>query len=72
VTRKDSLRKLTQEHCDNLRTTRLEEYKKKLDKEKELFQKEKAEILAWIAEQERACGVVPSSDLSSADINSSR
>ncbi|KAF4529522.1 hypothetical protein B566_EDAN015180 [Ephemera danica] len=55
ITRKDSLRKLTQEHCDDIQTTRLAEYKARLDAEKEKFQQEKAELLAWIAEEEKAC-----------------
>ncbi|XP_066586086.1 small ribosomal subunit protein uS15m [Prorops nasuta] len=58
-TRKDSLRKLVKEHCDNLINSKLNAYKEELKCQQEMFYKEKAEKLAFIRAEEIACGVTP-------------
>ena len=58
ITRKESLTKLTQEHCDNIRDSRIAVYRKELEAEKVKFAEEKKRLQVWIAEEERACGVV--------------
>nr|CAG4648754.1 EOG090X09BQ [Polyphemus pediculus] len=52
ITRKTSLVKLTEVHCNNIRNERLEAYKKQLQEEKVKFEKEKQETLDWIKEEE--------------------
>lgn len=54
VTRKESLRKLTKIHCDNVRNEKLEKYKKHLQEQQPVFLKEKIRTLEYIRdEQER-------------------
>nr|CAG4634912.1 EOG090X09BQ [Alona affinis] len=53
VTRKGALRKLTAYYCDKVRKDRLEEYRLELEKEKEVFSKEKEEVLKWIEQEEQ-------------------
>lgn len=53
VTRKDSLRKLTQKYCDNIRDERLNEYKLKLQAEQPAFLEEKIQTLEYIREEQR-------------------
>ncbi|KAL6442041.1 hypothetical protein ACFW04_002403 [Cataglyphis niger] len=60
ITRKDSLRRLTEKHCDKLVQDKLNIYKKKLKVLQKQFYIEKAEKLAFIREEELACGLEPS------------
>lgn len=60
VTRKDSLRKLTREHCHNIRKERIDELRKIFEEQKPIFLQEKVEKLSWIRQQELECGVEPS------------
>lgn len=60
VWRKDSLRKLTDKHCDKIVQEKLDAYKKELVSQQKEFFKEKAEKLAFVREQELFCGVTPS------------
>ncbi|OAD61620.1 28S ribosomal protein S15, mitochondrial, partial [Eufriesea mexicana] len=60
VSRKDSLRKLTNEYCSNVIKQKLNEYRDELRKEQELFYAEKAEKLALILKQEKEYGLTPS------------
>ncbi|KYN14592.1 28S ribosomal protein S15, mitochondrial [Trachymyrmex cornetzi] len=60
ITRKDSLRRLTQKHCNELVQEKLDIYKKELKKLQKDFYIEKAEKLAFIREEEIACGLQPS------------
>ncbi|XP_011314420.1 28S ribosomal protein S15, mitochondrial [Fopius arisanus] len=58
-TRKDSLRKLTSAHCDEIRQKKLEAYRAELEAQQIIFFKEKAEKLAFIRAEEIACGIEP-------------
>lgn len=60
ITRKDSLRRLTEKHCDKLVHEKLNTYKKELKELQKEFYIEKAEKLAFIREEELACGLQPS------------
>ncbi|XP_049941582.1 28S ribosomal protein S15, mitochondrial [Schistocerca serialis cubense] len=60
VTRKDSLRKLTAQHCTHIRRQRLYELRRSFEEQKPIFLQEKAEKLSWIRQQELECGVEPS------------
>lgn len=60
ITRKDSLRRLTEKHCDKLVQEKLHVYKTELKKLQKDFYIEKAEKLAFIREEELACGLQPS------------
>lgn len=60
ITRKDSLRRLTEKHCDKLVQDKLNVYKKELKFLQKQFYIEKAERLAFIREEELACGLQPS------------
>ncbi|XP_018315855.1 28S ribosomal protein S15, mitochondrial [Mycetomoellerius zeteki] len=60
ITRKDSLRRLTEKHCNELVQEKLDIYKKELKKLQKDFYMEKAEKLAFIREEEIACGLQPS------------
>ncbi|XP_065348004.1 small ribosomal subunit protein uS15m [Cloeon dipterum] len=55
ITRKNSLRMLTEEYCDKVKNDRLEALKKKMQVEKEKFEIEKKQILEWIEKEEAAC-----------------
>lgn len=57
ITRKDSLRRLTEKHCDKLVQEKLDAYKKELKELQKDFYTEKAEKLAFIREEELACGL---------------
>lgn len=57
ITKKDSLIKLTQIYCDNIRKQQLDDYKKELEKEKVLFDEEKKQTLKWIEEEEKVLGL---------------
>ncbi|KAG5310676.1 RT15 protein, partial [Acromyrmex insinuator] len=60
ITRKDSLRRLTEKYCNELVQEKLDIYKKELKKLQKDFYIEKAEKLAFIREEEIACGLQPS------------
>ncbi|XP_011059863.1 PREDICTED: 28S ribosomal protein S15, mitochondrial, partial [Acromyrmex echinatior] len=60
ITRKDSLRRLTEKYCNELVQEKLDIYKKELEKLQKDFYIEKAEKLAFIREEEIACGLQPS------------
>ncbi|KAJ9579932.1 hypothetical protein L9F63_004405 [Diploptera punctata] len=59
ITRKDSLRKLTDKHCEDVKKERLAAYKASLDAQKIDFLREKIEKLQWIRKEEEECGVEP-------------
>ncbi|PSN34888.1 28S ribosomal protein S15 [Blattella germanica] len=67
ITRKDSLRKLTDKHCEDLKTQRLAAYKASLEAQKIDFLREKIQKLQWIRKEEEECGVEPT--VSEADID---
>ncbi|XP_076638587.1 28S ribosomal protein S15, mitochondrial [Colletes latitarsis] len=60
VSRKESMRRLTQEHCDNIIQTKLNAYRDELNKQKKDFYLKKAEKLAFILKEEKECGLEPS------------
>ncbi|XP_071578036.1 small ribosomal subunit protein uS15m [Temnothorax nylanderi] len=60
ITRKDSLRRLTEKHCDKLVQGKLDTYKRELKELQKDFYTEKAEKLAFIRKEELACGLQPS------------
>lgn len=57
ITKKDSVLKLTQIYCDNIRKKHLEDYKLELEKEKIVFDQEKKDIQRWIEEEEKVLGL---------------
>lgn len=57
VERKKSLRRLTSQWCEKVRTEKLAEYRNKLNSEKDEFLKEKLESLKWIKKEEIECGI---------------
>lgn len=59
VSRKDSIRRLTQVYCDNIVQKKLDAYRMELREEQKIFYAEKAEKLAYILETEKECGVTP-------------
>ncbi|KOC69202.1 28S ribosomal protein S15, mitochondrial [Habropoda laboriosa] len=59
VSRKDSLRKVTQNYCDNIIEKKLNEYKTELKEQQKLFYLEKAEKLEFILKEEEECGMTP-------------
>lgn len=60
MTRKDSLRRLTEEYCKKVKTQSIEAYKKTLNAQKLDFLQNKIEKLKWIRNEEIECGVEPS------------
>jgi small subunit ribosomal protein S15 len=66
ITRKDSLRKLTDKHCAEVRQQRLDAYRASLEAQQVDFLREKAQKLQWIRNEEQECGVEPT--VSEADI----
>jgi len=60
ITRKDSLRRLTEKHCSKLVQEKLDVYKRELKELQKYFYVEKVEKLAFIREEELACGLQPS------------
>ncbi|XP_018340512.1 PREDICTED: 28S ribosomal protein S15, mitochondrial [Trachymyrmex septentrionalis] len=60
ITRKDSLRRLTEKHCNELVQEKLDIYKEELKKLQKDFYIEKAKKLAFIREEEITCGLQPS------------
>lgn len=59
VTRKDSMRKLTKKHCDELIQEKINAYKAELAEKKKIFLNSKVERLEFIRAEEIACGVEP-------------
>jgi len=59
ITRKDSLRRLTQNHCNKLIQDKLNAYKKELKELQKDFYIEKTEKLIFIREEELTCGLKP-------------
>lgn len=57
VTRKDSLRKLTDKYCDEVKSQKLEEYKLKLQTEQPSFLKEKIRCLEYIRNEQKDAGL---------------
>lgn len=70
VERKKSLRRLTSQWCDEVKSKKLAEYRNELDNEKEIFLKHKLETLEWAKKEEVECGVEPT--VTDADIESAR
>ncbi|XP_018401951.1 PREDICTED: 28S ribosomal protein S15, mitochondrial [Cyphomyrmex costatus] len=60
ITRKDSLRRLTEKRCNELVQEKLDIYKRELKELQKDFYIEKAEKLAFIREEEITCGLQPS------------
>ncbi|XP_045471328.1 28S ribosomal protein S15, mitochondrial [Harmonia axyridis] len=59
VTRKDSLRKLTDKYCDQLKKDKLDELKLLLEAQQPAFLEEKIRVLEFIQDEERDCGIEP-------------
>ena len=57
ITRKESLVKLTDIHCDNIRNERLNDYRKRLENEQEQFLEKKLKNLQFIRDEQKACFV---------------
>lgn len=57
VTRKDSLRRLTDLHCEEIKNQRLVDYQKDLEAEQPGFLEEKIKILEFIRKEQESCGV---------------
>lgn len=57
ITRKDSLRKLTNKYCDDLKKDKLEKLKLQLEAEQPSFLEEKIRCLEFIRNEEKDCGI---------------
>ncbi|XP_315624.4 small ribosomal subunit protein uS15m [Anopheles gambiae] len=57
ITRKDSLRKLTNIHCDQIKETRLEEYRRQLESQQIDFLENKLKTLEFIRKEQTECQV---------------
>lgn len=57
VTRKDSLQKLTQKYCDDIKQRRLIAYQLQLESEQPAFLEEKIRVLQFIRDEQMECGV---------------
>ncbi|XP_044751053.1 28S ribosomal protein S15, mitochondrial [Coccinella septempunctata] len=57
VTRKDSLRKLTDKYCEDLKKEKLDKLKLQLEAEQPAFLEEKIRCLEFIRDEEKACGI---------------
>uniref|UniRef100_A0A8D8NMC3 Small ribosomal subunit protein uS15m n=1 Tax=Culex pipiens TaxID=7175 RepID=A0A8D8NMC3_CULPI len=57
ITRKDSLRKLTDIHCDEIKTTRLQSYRQLLESQQLDFLAKKLENLQFIRKEQQECKV---------------
>ncbi|XP_053675254.1 28S ribosomal protein S15, mitochondrial [Anopheles nili] len=57
ITRKDSLRKLTNIHCDQIKEARLEEYRKELESQQLDFLEKKLKNLEFIRQEQTECRV---------------
>lgn len=56
VTRRSSLRRLTDKHCDRIMSERLEAYKTKLESQQEEFLQEKIQTFEWILKEREELG----------------
>ena len=59
ITRKDSLRKLTNKYCEEVKQQRLDAYRASLEAEQVDFLRIKVQKLQWIRKEEEECGVKP-------------
>ncbi|XP_050530928.1 28S ribosomal protein S15, mitochondrial [Daktulosphaira vitifoliae] len=59
VERKKSLRRLTSQWCDMVKTKKLNIYQKELDSQKVSFLEHKVETLKWARKEEIECGITP-------------
>jgi len=59
ITRKDSLRKLTDKYCDEVKQQRLDAYRTGLEAQQVDFLRTKVQKLQWIRKEEEECGVKP-------------
>ncbi|XP_032685065.1 28S ribosomal protein S15, mitochondrial [Odontomachus brunneus] len=59
ITKKESLTRLTEKYCDKIVQEKLDSYKAELKAQQKDFFAEKAEKLAFIREEEIACGLKP-------------
>lgn len=59
ITRKESLRKLTDKYCDDIKRERLSEYRSLMEHEKSAFLEEKLRSLQFIREEELSVGKEP-------------
>uniref|UniRef100_A0A182PHJ5 Small ribosomal subunit protein uS15m n=1 Tax=Anopheles epiroticus TaxID=199890 RepID=A0A182PHJ5_9DIPT len=57
ITRKDSLRKLTTQHCEQIKETRLEEYRRQLESQQLEFLENKLKTLEFIRKEQTECQV---------------
>lgn len=57
VTRKGSLRKLTDKYCEDIKNERLNQYKLQLQEEQPAFLEEKIRMLEFIRQEQRDCSV---------------
>ena len=57
IYRYDSLRKLVNMRCENIRKMRMREYREKLEAQQPAFLQEKYETLQWIKETEEKLGL---------------
>uniref|UniRef100_A0A182K6J0 Small ribosomal subunit protein uS15m n=1 Tax=Anopheles christyi TaxID=43041 RepID=A0A182K6J0_9DIPT len=57
ITRKDSLRKLTNIHCEQIKETRLEEYRRQLESQQLEFLENKLKTLEFIRKEQTECQV---------------
>lgn len=55
MTRKGSIRKLTEEYCEQVKEEKISTLKSKLLEERQKFEEEKKEIAEWIAKEEETC-----------------
>lgn len=59
VSRKQSLQKVTEEYCDEIKKKKFDAFKAELKEEQKKFYVEKAEKLAFILKEEIECGLKP-------------
>ncbi|XP_029051503.2 28S ribosomal protein S15, mitochondrial [Osmia bicornis bicornis] len=59
ISRKDSLRMLTEEYCNNIIQGKIDAYKVELKEKQKKFYLEKAEKLTFIMKEEKECGLTP-------------
>ena len=59
ITRKDSLRKLTDKYCEEVKQQRLDAYRASLEAQQVDFLRMKVQKLQWIRKEEEECGVKP-------------
>lgn len=58
IWRKDTLRRLTKEYCDNIRKERMTVYHDQLKAQQETFKKEKQETLDWIDQEMKKYNII--------------